>query len=98
MYHHALTSTLPMTNTDRTPAQLHTPIEQVMDLLTDLHATNLTLQREIQQQQQQIQGLQDAASVTPLAPVTLAPDQLHPPATFGGNQNDCIETWLFQVE
>src|SRR4051812_16670295 len=68
-----------------------------MDLLTDLRTTNIALRREIQQQQQQIQGLQDAASVTPPTPITLTPNQLHPPATFGRNQNDCIETWLFQV-
>src|SRR4051794_28199623 len=82
MYRHALTSKPTMANPDLTPVQLQPSIEQVMNLLTNLRTMNLALRREIEQQQQQIQGLQDAAAVVPPAPLPLVPDQLHPPATF----------------
>src|SRR4051794_14182194 len=60
----------PINNDLASAPQLHSPSEQVMDLLTELRATNLALHREIQQQHQQIQGLQDAASV-PRAPTII---------------------------
>src|SRR3954454_14235083 len=74
----------------------------IMSLLQELHDSNTTLRHEALEQAQRIQELQAATPANPTPaptnPTAHSPMQPNKPAEFGGSKDECIETWLFQVE